>query len=334
MIGGLAIRKMLLATVVFFGSLSHSASALDYAAGFKNCSQMRATYRLGVAINAKISGEYPAVINKRIYSANSFLDKDSDGIVCENEILQIKLNLSAGSPSTTTTPPTLPTPQSPQSLTFQNGGSANLVKGVTYIIKACGVKPWPTYLDVLSLTNGWTQKATATWGIDTSFCQKSFPYLVSFGWKVIENPGEVTSIQLRGFTNEMKMKVVITDAPVVVSTTAPAIASSLSIDHAQLRISGTGLLYIDSRVRIYGSTIQKLCVNLTLDMKEYSGWTNYYAHWIRNEGNCFSYLGQFFPINPIRLDLIDPSGNQDWSLSLTVTDSLGRTATDQLLFNR
>ena len=149
-----------------------------------------------------------------------------------------------------------------------------------------------------------------------------------------ESPGEVSSMQLRGFSNVLKMKVVITDAPISVTTIAPSITSSLSIGHAQLRISNTGSPYIDSRVHINGSTIQKLCVNLTVDQREYSGWTNYYAHWKRAEGNCFTYQGQFFSTNPIRFDLTDPSGNQDWFLSLTVTDSLGRTATDQLSFSR
>jgi hypothetical protein len=198
-----------LVLLVLVNSGSSYAGAMGYNVNFKNCSQLRAKYRLGVAINAKVAESYPATINKSVYVSNSFLDSDSDGVLCENELLQNKLNpKSQGSVVTTSTSIVVP-PQSPQVLAFRHLGSITLLKGVTYIIKACGVKPWPTYLDVLSISTGWTQKATGIWGIDASFCPNTHPYAVAFGWSVTENPGDVSSMQLRGFTNEMKMNVVI-----------------------------------------------------------------------------------------------------------------------------
>ncbi len=179
---------------------------------------MKKQYRFGVALSLKIAGDYPAKISKLIYMRNEGLDFDYDGIVCENEQLQNNLNpklIPATTTTTTTTPVLSPLPQSPQNLNFRSGGSANLRKGVLYQITLCTntAEGSTLFMDILSITTGWTQRATGLLGIDTTKCNGAgYPYLVTFSWLVSESPGQVSSLRLRGFAGGyLEMKVVITN---------------------------------------------------------------------------------------------------------------------------
>jgi len=69
---------------------------------FKNCSAVRAKYPRGVAINFSVTGTSGAEINRVVYLRNQRLDRDKDGLICENENLQ-SLGTTTTVPVTTTT---------------------------------------------------------------------------------------------------------------------------------------------------------------------------------------------------------------------------------------
>jgi len=55
---------------------------------FKNCAAVKAKYPNGVAINRQAVGTSAASVSRQIYLLNKRLDRDVDGIVCEDESLQ------------------------------------------------------------------------------------------------------------------------------------------------------------------------------------------------------------------------------------------------------
>ena len=179
---------------------------------------MKKQYRFGIALSLRIAGNYPAKISKLLYQRNEGLDFDYDGIVCENETLQRNLNPVA-TPSTTTSSTVktvttvAPLPTSPEFISFRNGGSITLRRGVTYQIFLCADSAGAvSYMDYQSIKTGWTQKAIGVDLLDASRCSSpGYPYRTSHGWFVTENPGEVTSIRLRGWIGDQQMTVVITN---------------------------------------------------------------------------------------------------------------------------
>ena len=212
------LRRLSLLFLLLFPLLVQPASALDYSTRFNTCAQMKKQYRFGIALSLRIAGDYPAKISKLLYLRNERLDFDYDGVICENELLQNNLNPSTK--STTTTPSAVPIvttiaplPTSPEYLPFQRGGSATLRRGVTYQIYACtDGQQMTTFLDILSIKTGWTQKATGISTVDAARCKTpGFPFRVTFGWLVSENPGEVSNMRMRGFIGEPEMKVVISN---------------------------------------------------------------------------------------------------------------------------
>jgi hypothetical protein len=211
-------KRVVLVFLLLFPLLTQQTSALEYSTRFNTCAQMKKQYRFGVALSLKISGDYPAKISKLIYQRNKGLDFDYDGIVCENETLQRNLNPSATQvPTTSSTvqPVTTnaPLPTSPVFVEFRNGSSITLRRGVTYQIYLCADSAGAvSYMDYLSIKTGWTQKAIGVDLLDATRCSNpGFPYRTSHGWFVTENPGEVTSIRMRGWTENLQMTVVITN---------------------------------------------------------------------------------------------------------------------------
>jgi len=67
------------------------------------------------------------------------------------------------------------------------------------------------YLEIFSIKTGWTQKATSTEIIDARCSTPSYPILISWGWRVSENIGEVSKMRIYGFENPIEMNVVITN---------------------------------------------------------------------------------------------------------------------------
>lgn len=212
------LKPVSLLLLLSFPFLVQPASGLSYSTRFNTCAQMKKQYRFGVALSLKISGNYPAKISKLIYQRNEGLDFDYDGIVCENETLQRNLNPSATSvPTTSSTVKTVttiaPLPTSPEFVVFRNGGSITLRRGVTYQIYLCSDSAGAvSYMDYQSIKTGWTQKAIGVDLLDASRCSSpGFAYRTSHGWFVTENPGEVTSIRMRGWIENLQMTVVITN---------------------------------------------------------------------------------------------------------------------------
>ena len=212
------LKPVSLLLILSFPFLVQPTSALSYSTRFNTCAQMKKQYRFGVALSLRIAGDYPAKISKLIYQRNEGLDFDYDGIVCENETLQRNLNPSATSvPTSSSTVKTVttiaPLPTSPEFVKFRNGGSITLRRGVTYQIYLCSDSADSlSYMDYQSIKYGWTQKASGVDLIDESRCSSpGFPYRTSHGWFVTENPGEITSIKLRGWMENLQMTVVITN---------------------------------------------------------------------------------------------------------------------------
>ena len=212
------LKRVSLLFVLLFPLLVQPTSALEYSTRFNTCQQLKKQYRFGVALNLKMAGDYPAKISKLIYRRNKGLDFDYDGIVCENHKLQDFLNPNSKSTTTTSRPAisvttVAPPPTSSEYVGFRNGGFATLRKGVTYQIYVCtNGQQMTNFLDILSIKTGWTQRATGISTVDAAKCSNpGYPYRVTFGWFVSENPGEVSNMRLRGFMGEPQMKVVITN---------------------------------------------------------------------------------------------------------------------------
>lgn len=81
------------------------SSSIVEAQTFKNCRSLWAKYPYGVAINFGVVGTSEAEINRTIYLRNQRLDRDKDGIVCEDEALQ-SLGVATTLPATRKTPVT------------------------------------------------------------------------------------------------------------------------------------------------------------------------------------------------------------------------------------
>ena len=212
------LKPVSLLLLLSFPLLVQPASALSYSTRFNTCAQMKKQYRFGIALSLRIAGNYPAKISKLLYQRNEGLDFDYDGIVCENETLQRNLNPNA-TPSTTTSstvkPVTTvaPLPTSPEFVSFQSGGLLTLRRGVTYQIYLCADSAGSvSYMDYQSMKTGWTQKAIGVDLLDATRCSSpGYQYRTSHAWFVTENPGEVTSIRLRGWSEDLQMTVVITN---------------------------------------------------------------------------------------------------------------------------
>ena len=216
------IQKSFIASLLLFALLVQPSSAIGFSAKYKNCAQLKAKHRFGVALSLKIAGNYPATISKKIYVENSFLDSDSDGIVCENELLQNNLNPKTKSVTTTSTTlkaattvvPIAPLPTSPQFLRLQSGGTATLRRGITYQIYACVNKQGlPFKLEIYLIRTGWSYKAFSTETVDAVRCSTpGYPFQITWGWQVSENIGEVSKMRVIGFSNgPIEMTVVITN---------------------------------------------------------------------------------------------------------------------------
>lgn len=74
------------------------------AQSFKNCAAVKAKYPNGVAINFRAMGTSGAEINRAVYLRNQRLDRDKDGLICEDESKQ---NPNSTTATTTTIAPSI-----------------------------------------------------------------------------------------------------------------------------------------------------------------------------------------------------------------------------------
>ena len=216
------IQKSFIASLLLFAVLVQPSSASSFSAKFKNCDQLTAKHRFGVALSLKVAGDYPATISKQIYVENGFLDSDSDGIVCENELLQNNLNPKTKSVTTTSTTlkaattvvPIAPLPTSPQFLRLQSGGTATLRRGITYQIYSCvNRQGLPFKLEIYSIRTSWSYKAFSTETVDAVRCSTpGYPFQITWVWQVSENIGEVSKLRVtKSGSSTSEMNVVITN---------------------------------------------------------------------------------------------------------------------------
>ena len=213
------IQKSFIASLLLFAVLVQPSSASGFSAKFKNCDQLTAKHRFGVALSLKVAGDYPATISKQIYVENGFLDSDSDGIVCEIELLQKNLNPNTQTTMTTATTPTTvvpiaPLPTSPQFLRLQSGGTATLRRGITYQIYSCvNRQGLPFKLEIYSIRTSWSYKAFSTETVDAVRCSTpGYPFQITWVWQVSENIGEVSKLRVtKSGSSTSEMNVVITN---------------------------------------------------------------------------------------------------------------------------
>jgi S1-C subfamily serine protease len=74
---------------------------------FKNCRELNKKYQDGIAINFGVVGTSRARIDRSLFIRNQRLDRDRDGLVCENEYLQ---GLATTTTTSTVPPKTRTTP--------------------------------------------------------------------------------------------------------------------------------------------------------------------------------------------------------------------------------
>lgn len=130
-------RLLIISCVVSLVGPAQTAGAQT----FRNCSALKAKYPKGIAVNFRVIGRSGAIINRELYLKNQRLDKDRDGIVCENEQLQ--------NPPTTTIP-----------LTCAQGGRCGVgdrgpAGGVVFYVSST-IHSWGNALEAAPLTTSWS----------------------------------------------------------------------------------------------------------------------------------------------------------------------------------
>lgn len=188
---------------------------------FKNCGTLRTKYPNGVAINFQVMGTSAAEINRAIYLRNQRLDRDKDGVICEDELKQ--------NPTTTTTTTTLvgmrtgnlaPT-GTWEDLYFYDRKA--LLFGRSYRIYICATGEGSSYFEVQT-SGTWVQKAKSVTSRPSSFCVETHPYLHSYYW-IADAPetGYLSSLNTRltGFSSkpEVTREVLHTSSQVTTTTT-------------------------------------------------------------------------------------------------------------------
>lgn len=81
------IKKYLtaVAIVACLTTISTPTFAQNPFKAFKNCTELRKVYKLGVARSATIAGSSGATVNAKVYKENIKSDGDKDGIACETK---------------------------------------------------------------------------------------------------------------------------------------------------------------------------------------------------------------------------------------------------------
>ena len=70
---------------------------------FRNCAAVRAKYPNGVAINFAVVGKSGAYIDRQVYLRHQKFDRDSDGVICEDELRQTTATTTTTTTTTTST---------------------------------------------------------------------------------------------------------------------------------------------------------------------------------------------------------------------------------------
>jgi len=151
------VMALFLMATVFY-ALPETAEAQT----FKNCAAVKAKYPNGVAINFAAMGRSRAEINRDIYLRHQRLDRDKDGVICEDEVLQ---NPPTASTSTTTTSTTTSTTTIPR--TCAQGGRCSIGDigpggGIVFYV-ARSSQIWGQALEAAPITEWRGSDSRAVW---------------------------------------------------------------------------------------------------------------------------------------------------------------------------
>lgn len=103
--------KSWLISVGLISLVSSLTPGLANATMFRNCAALNKVHVDGIAINFAVVGTSGAKIDRKLYLKNQKLDRDRDGLICENEYLQA-IGLTPSTTTTTLPPKTRTTPVS------------------------------------------------------------------------------------------------------------------------------------------------------------------------------------------------------------------------------
>jgi hypothetical protein len=231
---------------------------------FKNCAAVKAKYPNGVAINFGAIGTSGAEVNRADYLRNQRLDRDNDGLICENEWAQSIGGTTTSTASTTTstastTTSTASTTTSTASTTTTStigtipaGDWANLnfrstdrlLFGRGYRLFICASGSGATSLSV-QIGSEWIVKAVSVVRQEPALCSDpAFPYAHSYFWNVdVKGPNAETAVltRLNNFTITMEnIRVIVLSETALTTTTttttttiAPSIGGSGGISRSR-----------------------------------------------------------------------------------------------------
>ncbi len=114
-----SVRRSIFAFWILIALFAVLPTQVASAQAFRNCATLKAKYPSGIAINFGVIGTSGAEINRPVYLRNQRLDRDKDGIICEDEWAQ-----SLSATTTTTVPVTRKTPISDLSAFIRSFGNA------------------------------------------------------------------------------------------------------------------------------------------------------------------------------------------------------------------
>jgi hypothetical protein len=186
-------------TFIFFPISTSAQSLKNYETpSYSSCRLLRQKYLFGIALGQKTAGEYPAKISRKLYLANSELDSDNDGIVCEIETLQSKTS-SDRSSGTLTTSPSITIPINSTRINVWINRQISLKFGQIYTFWVCASSGGATYMDIQTRSNGWVQRATSTSHLGTDCTDASAINVMEWTWKVDFDESTSTKLNFRTF---------------------------------------------------------------------------------------------------------------------------------------
>jgi hypothetical protein len=78
------MRRLAVLSVVAFVAFGSSAGAMSPAKAYKNCTELRKAYPMGVAKSKAAAKKSGAKYAPSVYNANKSKDRDKDGAACES----------------------------------------------------------------------------------------------------------------------------------------------------------------------------------------------------------------------------------------------------------
>lgn len=218
--------KLAISTLLIVLPFPGYAQGLSHPSKYSNCKSLQSAYPFGIAKDEASAGLYKAKISASIYKRYKKLDFDSDGIVCEKEIMQSALTTST---TTTTTLVGMAGGSVAPAGTWEDSylyDTKELLVGKGYRLYMCasgGVYGW-SMLEV-QINNQWTTKAMAVITTPSPLCGSTYPILHSYYWIVdVSGPEAKTlvNVRLQGFSNTNEKMRTVVKTPSQLTTSLPS----------------------------------------------------------------------------------------------------------------